>query len=86
MSQISFHAVRAAEAPMLDFMSEAEEPGAVAAQLAQLFMEGQHAGCADAAGWQLPLAILLSISQLAAPLLQHLCADEDFALAQVRPS
>lgn len=78
--QLALHAVRAAEEALLHHLSEAEEGApVVAASLAELFGAAHGALRAAPALFQLRLAALMPMSQLADALLRHLCVDDDGA-------
>ena len=76
LMQVALYAVRAAETPVLDHMAEAEEVDHFVAMLARMFMDAAHAVDSVAASWHLTLAVLMPLSQLAGPLVQHLSADD----------
>ena len=69
------HAVRAAETPILAHMEGDDGLEGFVASLAQLFIDAGRSIGSNASSLHLCLAVLMPISQLASPLLDHLSAD-----------
>lgn len=75
--QVVLYAIRAAETPMLDYISEAEEVEGVVHAVSGIMCEAVRAAGSPPQVLQLAEAVLALVAQFAAPLLQHLGADEE---------
>ena len=88
MVQVALFAVRAAEDSLSDQMEQSEEhSNSFSVQLAQLFLHARHAVSRHTLPNQLRLLVMMSLPQLAAPIMRGLsCSEETAGLAQASPS